>query len=81
MSKKTIKTKEDLLDRKSKLKKEIRELNTEEKTKRRDVNPFEINNTKLKSAIDGIDSIKSTLGDGLNKSVDYTSGIFDRIKM
>jgi hypothetical protein len=76
-----IKTKEDLLDRKSKLKKEIRELNTEEKTKRRDVNPFDINNTKLKSANAGIDSIKSKLGDGLNKSVDYTSGIFDRIKM
>jgi len=76
-----INTKEDLLDRKSKLKKEIRELNTEEKTKRRDVNPFEINNTKLKSANAGIDSIKSKLGDGLNKSVDYTSGIFDRIKM
>ena len=63
------------------MKKEIRELNTEEKTKRRDVNPFDINNTKLKSANAGIDSIKSKLGDGLNKSVDYTKGIFDRIKM
>jgi len=74
-----INTKEDLLDRKSKLKKKIRELKTEEKTKRGDVNPFEI--TTLKGANDGIDSIKSKLGDGLNKSVDLTSGIFDRIKM
>jgi hypothetical protein len=74
-----INTKEDLLDRKSKLKKKIRELKTEEKTKRGDVNPFEI--TTLKGANDGIDSIKSTLGDGLNKGVDLTSGIFDRIKM
>lgn len=74
-----INTKEDLLDRKSKLKKKIREFKTEEKTKRRDVNPFE--NANLKGANAGIDSIKSKLGDGLNKSVDLTSGIFDRIKM
>ena len=74
-----INTRKDLLDRKGNLKKKIRELKTEEKTKRGDVNPFEI--TTLKGANDGIDSIKSKLGDGLNKSVDYTSGIFDRIKM
>jgi len=74
-----INTRKDLLDRKGNLKKKIRELKTEEKTKRGDVNPFEI--TTLKGANDGIDSIKSTLGDGLNKGVDLTSGIFDRIKM
>ena len=89
-----INTKEDLLNKKGNLKKKIRELKTEEKTKRGDVNPFEI--TTLKGANDGIDSIKSALGDrfgkitgvkninkeGLaNKSVDYTKGIFDRIKM
>lgn len=89
-----INTRKDLLDRKSNLKKKIRELKTEEKTKRGDVNPFE--NTALKGTKDGIDSIKSTLGDrfgkitgvkninkeGLvNKSVDFTNGIFDRIKM
>jgi hypothetical protein len=74
-----INTRKDLLDRKGNLKKKIRELKTEEKTKRGDVNPFEI--TTLKGANDGIDSIKSKLGNGLNKSVDLTSGIFDRIKM
>ena len=74
-----INTRKDILDRKGNLKKKIIELKTEEKTKRGDVNPFEI--TTLKGANDGIDSIKSKLGDGLNKSVDLTSGIFDRIKM
>jgi hypothetical protein len=74
-----INTRKDLLNKKGNLKKKIRELKTEEKTKRGDVNPFE--NANLKSANDGIDSIKSKLGNGLNKSVDLTSGIFDRIKM
>ena len=89
-----INTRKDLLNKKGNLKKKIREFKTEEKTKRGDVNPFEI--TTLKGANDGIDSIKSTLGDGfekitgvkninkeglVNKSVDLTSGIFDRIKM
>ena len=74
-----INTRKDLLNKKGNLKKKIREFKTEEKTKRRDVNPFE--NANLKGANDGIDSIKSKLGDGLNKSVDLTSGIFDRIKM
>jgi len=74
-----INTRKDLLNKKGNLKKKIREFKTEEKTKRRDVNPFE--NANLKGANAGIDSIKSKLGDGLNKSVDLTSGIFDRIKM
>ena len=99
-----INTRKDLLDRKGNLKKKIRELKTEEKTKRGDVNPFEPfepfeitkTNPTLKSANEGIDKIKSKLGDGfgkipgvkainkeglVNKSVDLTSGIFDRIKM